>query len=103
MDSVLVLSNSIDGDQKRSQNAKSGVCKMAQVTRNGPENPLGEFVLSKDARHVRAMRIHEHASLVEAIMLNFPEIYEKPVDLNRKGQPGAHDSSGPAIQPTSPV
>jgi len=76
---------------------------MDQVTRNGPENPLGEFVLSKDARHVRAMRIHEHASLVEAIMLNFPEIYEKPVVLNQNGQPGAHDTSGPANQPTSPA
>jgi len=76
---------------------------MDQVTRNGPENPLGDFAPSKDARHVRAMGIHEHASLVEAIMLNFPEIYEKPLVLNQNGQPGAHDSLGPAIQPTSPV
>jgi hypothetical protein len=98
-----MLRNSVDCDQKQGQNAKSGVCKMDQVMRNGPENPLGDFVTSKDARHVRAMGIHEHASLVGAIMLNFPEIYEKPVDLNQNGQPGAHDSSGPAIQPTFPV
>ena len=74
---------------------------MAQGSRKKPENPLGDFALSKDARHVRAMGIHEHAALVEAIMLNFPEIYEKPVNLNQNGWPGAHDSLGPAIQPAS--
>lgn len=76
---------------------------MAQVMRNEPENPIGDFALSKDARHVRAMGIHEHATLVEAIMLNFPEIYENPVDLNQNGQPGAHGTLGPAIQPASPA
>jgi hypothetical protein len=76
---------------------------MAQVMGKEPENPLGNFALSKDARHVRAMGIREHATLMEAIMKNFPEIYEKPVDSNQSGQPGAHDTSGPAIQPTSPA
>ena len=68
-----------------------------------PENPLGDLALSKDARHVRAMGIHEHAALIEAIMLNFPEIYEEHPDSNHNGESGVHDATGPAIHPSSPA
>lgn len=32
----------------------------------------------QESRRLRSMNIHEHANLVQAIMLNFPEIYEEP-------------------------
>ena len=75
---------------------------MGQFMSAEPENSLGNFALSKDARPVRVMGIHEHAALVEAIMLNFPEIYEDPIDSNRDRHPDAHNDTGPAIQPPSP-
>ena len=49
------------------------------------------------------MGIHEHAALIEAIMLNFPEIYEEHPDSNHNGESGVHDATGPAIHPSSPA
>ena len=68
-----------------------------------PVNPLAGFSLSREARPVRSMGIHEHAALVEAIMLNFPEIYEDPIDSNYGVQPGAHGNTGSAIPPPFPA
>ena len=76
---------------------------MAGAMNVEPENPQANFALSKDARHVRAMGIHEHATLIEAIMLNFPEIYERPLDSNHGGQTSTQNNTGPAIQSPSPA
>jgi hypothetical protein len=78
-------------------------CAMSQAIGLEPENPLGNLVPSMEARQVRAMGIHEHAALVEAIMLNFPEIYEDPLDSNQGGYIGAQGNAGPAIQSSSPA
>ena len=67
-----------------------------------PENPKEYPALSQGADRVWTMSIQEHAALVQVIMLNFPEIYEEPIDSNCNGHLGAHDDSGPAIRPPSP-
>ena len=76
---------------------------MAGAMNVEPENPQANFALSRDARHVRAMGIHEHAALIEAIMRNFPEIYEKPFDSNHASQTNTEHNTGPAMQSPSPA
>jgi hypothetical protein len=68
-----------------------------------PENPIVRFTLSKQAHHVREMEHGEHAALVEAIKLNFPEIYEKPNHPNCGPQSDASSMAKPAIQSPAPA
>ncbi len=68
-----------------------------------PENQMGNFAFSAETHYVHTMGIQEHAALVEAIMLNFPEIYDEPMRSNRGEQLGARGASGAAIRPSSPT
>lgn len=72
---------------------------MSQGKRDEPENPLGNYALSKEAVRFRTMEIYEHAALVQAIMINFPEIYEKSGDSKCGRQFGGHGATEPRIQP----
>jgi hypothetical protein len=76
---------------------------MDQVVNEGPLNPLGSYALSREALRFRTMGIHEHAALVQAIMTNFPEIYEKPVNPEFDHQSGGHCASGPPGQLSAQV
>jgi hypothetical protein len=51
---------------------------MSQVLDNEPKSCARIAPVLLETRRLRAMNIHEHARLVQAIMLNFPEIYDEP-------------------------
>lgn len=50
---------------------------MIQVMENEPVDRTWISPVLQESRRFRAMNIHEHANLVQAIMLNFPEIYDE--------------------------
>jgi len=63
---------------------------MSQGMIEGPDGPTVNSALSRNAQDHRMMGIHEHAALVQAIMLNFPEIYEEQAGVNLVRKPVGH-------------
>lgn len=51
---------------------------MSQVMGSQPEGRSWISPVLQESRRFRNMNIMEHADLVQAIMLNFPEIYDEP-------------------------
>jgi hypothetical protein len=76
---------------------------MWQDIRTEPEDPTAEIALSPEAQNIHTMSSSEHAALVRAIMLNFPEIYQLPDKSRYCRQAVAPGTAGPAIQPPEPA
>ena len=53
---------------------------------------------AQETPSARGMDIQEHASLVQAIMLNFPEIYDQQVGTKLAGEARKGEASSPPIE-----
>jgi|WetSurMetagenome_2_1015567.scaffolds.fasta_scaffold1015551_1 hypothetical protein len=71
--------------------------QMGQVVDNKLEDRAWISPVLQEVRRFRSMNIHEHARLVQAIMLNFPEIYGDPTAPS----PAASDNSASAPKPAA--
>ena len=74
---------------------------MTQALNTEPEDLPENFLMRKEACCFPSMELREHAELVQAIMLNFPEIYFKS-DRNKDAQlPNEPAVQGQAIHPSA--
>jgi hypothetical protein len=94
------LRNSIDEGQHQAHNPNRLGALMSQVMGTEPESRAWISPVLQEARRFRCMNIQEHANLVQAIMLNFPEIYDDPKAFRAEA---SDDALRPAEQhPSAP-
>jgi len=72
---------------------------MTQALNTEPEDLPENFLMRKEACCFPSMELREHAELVQAIMLNFPEIYFKSDRNQRRPTAERARSPGPGHPP----